>query len=170
MTGAVNMTGVEPETSRSEATPVNMTARKVSDVLTTTTGRHLVALKEEPAHPERLDVERLCKHLADRIEANGSKRPVIGKKWRDAARRMIDIDGRSEEQIRAAIDWCQKDEFWLINIRSMPKLRDQYDRLRQEATFRQKKTQTRNGRQPTSEEFSDIRALARQLDAQEGNR
>jgi hypothetical protein len=78
----------------------------------------------------RDDVEQLCSHLADRVEANGSLRPTIGKKWRDAARLMIDSDGRTEAQIHRAIDWCQDDEFWRANVMSMPKLRKQYDTLR----------------------------------------
>lgn len=84
------------------------------------------------APPETLrdDVERLCTFLADRIEGNGSKRPTITKRWRDAARLLLDRDGRTEDQVRRAIDWCQTDEFWRTNILSMPKLREQYDRLR----------------------------------------
>lgn len=78
----------------------------------------------------RVDVERLCRHLADRIEANGSKRPTVTKGWRDACRLMLDRDGRTEEQVRRCIDWCQDDEFWKGNILSMPKLREKYDQLR----------------------------------------
>ena len=79
---------------------------------------------------EREDVERLCIHLADRIEGNGSKRPTISQNWRDAARLMLDNDDRPEDKIHAAIDWCQDDEFWMRNVMSMPTLRKQYDRLR----------------------------------------
>ncbi len=85
---------------------------------------------KDVAIPDRLDVEQVCRHLADRIEANGSKRPTITKTWRDAARRLIDRDGRSVEQITRAIDWCQDDDFWRSNILSMPKLREKYDQLR----------------------------------------
>jgi len=81
----------------------------------------------------RQDVERLCTHLADRIEANGSLRPEIGKKWRDAARLMLDTEKRTEAQVHKAIDWCQDNGFWRRNVMSMPKLRDQYDRLRLQA-------------------------------------
>lgn len=80
--------------------------------------------------PIRDDVERLCTRLADAIEANGSKRPAITKAWRTACRLLLDRDHRTEEQVAKAIDWCQADEFWRSNILSMPKLRQQYDRLR----------------------------------------
>jgi len=88
------------------------------------------APSSETGKPSRDDVERVCNHLADWVEKNGSKRPNITKKWRDAARLMIDTDKLTEEQIRKAIDWCQQDEFWRANIMSLPTLRKQFDRLR----------------------------------------
>ncbi|WP_031010695.1 hypothetical protein [Streptomyces sp. NRRL F-5727] len=87
----------------------------------------------DPA-PVREDVERLCEHLADRIVQNGSKRPSITKGWRDAARLMLDKDGRTEEAVHRAIDWCQDSDFWRSNVMSMPKLRDKYDTLRLQAS------------------------------------
>jgi hypothetical protein len=99
-----------------------------------------IAVKEPSVNPsslalvEREDVERLCVHLADRIEANGSKRPTVTKQWRTAARLLIDNDARTEKQVRNMIDWCQTDEFWRSNILSMPTLRKQYDKMRLKAT------------------------------------
>jgi hypothetical protein len=90
-----------------------------------------------PVEAPREDVTRLCIHLANRIEANGAKRPTIGKGWHDAARLMLDNDGRTEQEIHGAIDWCQTDEFWRANVLSMPKLREKYDQLRMQAQRRQ---------------------------------
>lgn len=78
----------------------------------------------------RPDVDELCEHLADRIEANGSKRPKVGAKWRTSARLMLDRDGRTLAQAHAAIDWCQDEDFWRTVILSMPTLRSKYDQLR----------------------------------------
>lgn len=86
------------------------------------------------ANPPREDVERICTHLADRVEGNGSVRPTITKRWRDTARLLLDKDGRTEEQVHTAIDWCQDSEFWRSNVMSMPKLREQYDRMRLQAS------------------------------------
>lgn len=83
-----------------------------------------------PEEPTRVDVEQICRHLADAIEANGSKRPAITKRWRTEARLLLDKDERTVQQVLKAIDWCQGDEFWRANVLSMPKLREQYDRLR----------------------------------------
>lgn len=94
--------------------------------------------------PVRDDVGRICLHLADRIERNGSKRPLLKKTWFDAARLMLDRDGRSEADVHAAIDWCQDSEFWRGNILSLPKLREKYDQLRLQA-MRERVTPQRNG-------------------------
>lgn len=85
----------------------------------------------------RPDVEALCEHLAKWVVKNGSKQPKIGKAWRDAARRLMDLDGRTFDQIMRAIDWCQKSKFWRANIRSMPTLREKYDQIRLQAIAEQ---------------------------------
>ena len=79
---------------------------------------------------ERPDVEALCRHLADRIEGNGNRRPTITKEWREEARRLIDNDKLPLEEAHELIDWCQDDGFWSPNILSMRKFRKQYDQLR----------------------------------------
>lgn len=82
------------------------------------------------AETPRPDVERVCAHLADKIAANGSKRPAITDKWRTEARRLIDLDKRPVDEILRVIDWCQADTFWRSNILAMPKLREKFDQLR----------------------------------------
>jgi hypothetical protein len=108
----------------------------------------------------RSDVEAICGHLADRIEANGSKRPAVTQRWRESARRLLDLDGRTEQQVHSAIDWCQGDEFWRSNILSMPKLREKYDQLRLAAARGQP-----NGHKPstTDQRVADALALADRL-------
>lgn len=82
---------------------------------------------------DRPDVERICRHLADRITANGTKRPRIGKTWRKEARLLLDADGRTEEQVHRAIDWSQDNSFWRAHVLSMTKLREKYDQMRLQA-------------------------------------
>lgn len=110
---------------------------------------------------DRLDVERICEHLAEQIEARGSKRPTITARWRNEARLLLDRDGRTEEQAHACIRWLftsthRDARFWRTNVRSMPKLREEYDRLR-ELAERPGAATTRN------QEQSDLlaRAMAR---------
>lgn len=87
----------------------------------------------ELAEAPRADVERICEHLADRVEGNGAKRPSVTKGWRDSARLMLDNDKRTEEEVHGAIDWCQSDDFWRSNVMSLPKLREKFDTLRLQA-------------------------------------
>lgn len=97
---------------------------------------------------DREDVERICQHLADRVEEQTGVRPAVGVAWRRAARLMLDKDHRTEQQVHAAIDWCQDDEFWRVNILSIGKLRTQYIRLRAAATSRR----GMNGKSSTTNE------------------
>jgi len=103
-----------------------------------------------PADADPVIVE-LCEYLAEWIVRNGGKPPTIGVKWYDACRLMIEIDKREPESIRKAIDWCQRNEFWRSNIRSMPKLREKYDTLRLQA-------QSNRGEQSTMDEIDLARA------------
>jgi hypothetical protein len=89
--------------------------------------------RSKPEGTVREDVERLCAHLADRIEGNGAKRPGITQKWRDECRLMLDTDGRTEVQVKNAINWCQSNSFWHSKVLSMPKLREKYDALNLQA-------------------------------------
>jgi hypothetical protein len=81
----------------------------------------------------RPDVEALCARLAELMVGNGCKPPEITKKWRDAARLLLDTDKREFDKAMRLIDWCQKDEFWRTNILSMPTFRRQYEQLRLKA-------------------------------------
>jgi len=120
----------KPQVSGTPAESAGPPTSDALDLSSVVSGGKSKSKSREESQPPRDDVERLCTHLADRIEANGSKRPHIDKRWRDAARRMIDIDDRDEEKAHALIDWCQQDYFWRQNIHSMPTFRRQYDKLR----------------------------------------
>lgn len=90
---------------------------------------------------QRADVEEACELLADLIEKNGTKRPTVNKRWRDAARLMLDKDNIAIADVLGAIRWSQDDEFWRANILSMPKLRQQYPQLRLRAMATQRPAQ-----------------------------
>lgn len=91
---------------------------------------HSDSSSEGAVAPIRDDVNRILDLLDEEIVRNGSKRPSRTKANIDAARLLIDKDGRSVEQIERAIRWCQADPFWRSNILSMVKLREKYDQLR----------------------------------------
>jgi len=56
------------------------------------------------------------------------KRPNI-QTWAKDVDRMIRLDGRTADDIRAVIEWCQSDSFWMNNILSTAKLREKFDQL-----------------------------------------
>jgi hypothetical protein len=116
------------ETTATPADPAPVTVLEPSKI--SPTERSDKRRGSKTPEPDRPDVEQICTRLADRIEANGSKRPTITAQWRTEARLMLDVDGRELEKVIRAIDWCQADPFWHTNILSMPALRKQYDKLR----------------------------------------
>lgn len=85
-------------------------------------------------------------------------------KWRDAARLMLDRDGRAETDIHAAIDWCQDDEFWRANVLSLPKLREKYDALRLQA---QRRTGVTSKQKAEADMFDRMMQRAKQREAQQ---
>lgn len=49
--------------------------------------------------------------------------------WTETVRLMIDMDKRTESEIKMVIEWCQLDSFWKTNVLSMGKLREKFDQL-----------------------------------------
>lgn len=110
-----------------------------------------LALVETPvpaAVDLRPDVEALCTRLATRIVEHGSKAPTVGKGWRNAARLLLDVDGRPLDKALNLIDWCQASSFWRPNVMSMSTFRAKYDRLRLQALEDHAR---RNGQRPGSD-------------------
>ena len=95
----------------------------------------------------RDDVNRICNAMADSVAERTGRRPRITRAWKDAARRMLDLDKRTESDILAAIAWSANDDFWRANILSLPKLRQKYDQLSLQA---QRKRPRNGGRRRAS--------------------
>lgn len=128
-----------PEKPQVKASSVKSTDVEIPDALdfgSVVSGKR--SKPKDMSGASRPDVDRLCEHLARTVTERGCKPPLIGKRWRDAARLMIDKDGRTEQQVHDAIDWSAGHHFWHRNILSMEKLREKYDRLRLDAIAEQK--------------------------------
>ena len=78
----------------------------------------------------RPDIAALLDHLDRNVEANGFRRANRTKKQVDAARLILDRDGRPLDEAHRLIEWATSDEFWRPNIRSMSKFREKYDQLK----------------------------------------
>lgn len=77
------------------------------------------------------DIEMvLSKDLFNRMRLNNEKcREPNLQNWAKSIDAMIRIDGRSVDDIRLLIIFCQSDEFWKSNILSTSKLRQAFDQL-----------------------------------------
>lgn len=141
--------GAENTMGMVHSAPVPYTDEVTNDK-TTSTSANAPKPKRRPSKqkspPDRPEVEALCQHLADRMVANGCKRPRINDEWRVETARLIDLDGRTPEQIRRCIDWATSNRFWRKNILSMPKLRAKYDQLRMAAEEERERAMHANGR------------------------
>ena len=111
----------------------------------------------------RDDVLRLCNLLQDLIVANGSKKPTIGKTWTDAARLMLVADGRAMDAAERLMRWCQVDEFWKVNVLSMPTFRKKYDQIRLKAERERTDRLQQGGRRSKEDQIDDVRALGRRM-------
>ena len=84
----------------------------------------------KPEPEVREDVKAVIEAFQASLDARDVKRGRVTKAWRDAARLMLDRDGRTVEQVQRCCQWLAQDPFWRKNILALPKLREQYDRLR----------------------------------------
>lgn len=62
-----------------------------------------------------------------------AKEPNL-QSWADDMRKLVELDGRSIENVKEVIRWSQRDEFWKGNILSAKKLREKYDQLKVQAS------------------------------------
>lgn len=85
----------------------------------------------EEKDPAIGQADQLCEELAEYIERSGVNRPTITKAWRADMERMIRIDQIEPSRIQACMHWIFRGagDWWIPNIRSPKKLRQQYPQL-----------------------------------------
>lgn len=156
-------------------TPSSSSAADATDQENSTAAEPETKKPRRDLNADRPEVDRLCNLLADLIQENDSDRvrPTVSKAWRDAARRMLDIDHRDAVKAENLIRWCQQDDFWAPNIRSMPTFREQYGQLQPKALadWRRKQAGPSGGRRERDQLDRQAardrrRELARQFDQQ----
>lgn len=83
---------------------------------------------------------QLSQYLFSKILQNNpeSRKPNY-QLWADDIRKMVELDGRTEQQVQGMIDWSQSDDFWKTNILSAKKLREKYDQMKVTANANYKK-------------------------------
>jgi hypothetical protein len=120
-----NRANVERRWKRTEVRTVQRTEYE-NDTETETEIKNKSAL-------ERADVRAIFDAFNASLEERGVKPLTETKRNTDAARLMIDKDGRTLDQILTCIKWVTGNAFWSANILSLSKLRQQYDQLRLQA-------------------------------------
>ena len=75
--------------------------------------------------------DHLVQKLSESIETYKPPTPAKMKGWYRDIERAIRLDGRTQEQLISVIDWIHDGSgtFWIANIKSGKKLRDQFDTL-----------------------------------------
>lgn len=86
----------------------------------------------------RPDIDKIVDLLVTQLRARDCKIPASLTAWRKSARLLLDKDHRNLDEALAVLEWSQHDEFWSSNILSMPKFREQYDKLRLKSGIRSK--------------------------------
>lgn len=86
--------------------------------------------RKQREYDENSSPFKLAKYLYLKIQENdpNAKEPNF-QTWADDARKLMELDKRSKENIYNVINWCQQDEFWSSNILSVKKLRSQFTQL-----------------------------------------
>jgi hypothetical protein len=120
-----------------------------------------------------LDAQAFVEWFLDLLGKTGAKitplTPANRANWALCYDRLIRIDGRSKEQIRAVCEWARNDTFWKRNFMSPMKLRDKKDGVSYFDRFNNQLTNTTtNGntsRKPNARDFENgSRAIGNRYD------
>lgn len=97
--------------------------------------------------------KQLCEEFADHrhLVCPDDPRPKVLKAWVTEMDRMLRLDKRTEVQVRGAIGWLQTEDgsFWNNQVRCVPKLREEFSRLRDEKRRREAVARARQEREST---------------------
>lgn len=85
-------------------------------------------------------LDRLCDWLQKNSPRGVEVDPPVA--WYHEARKLLELDKVSLDYAVQILDWCQQDDFWKMNILSMPKFRKQFNQLEIKA-FNQPKLKAR---------------------------
>jgi hypothetical protein len=129
-------------------------------------------LGEHPPTPRKRGAteehHRLATLLADLVEGNGSLRPGTGDRAADVIRLMVERDGRTLEQVEAAIRWSQRDEFWRSVVLSPRKLRQHFDAMRLRAAEQRANAAGTREEEARRERRAGLRAWVEQSERERG--
>lgn len=107
----------------------------VQQLSTNNNGNNVNKGNKKDSRPKRVYDEtsipyQLATFFVERIKQNNPdfKHPNL-QTWCDEIRKMMELDNRTEEQIKYLIKWVQQDQFEMANVLSPAKLRTRFDGL-----------------------------------------
>gem|GEM_PF-359386 len=109
--------------------------KNIKDITSTKSGKRIY---DDTSPYLQLSEYLFSKMLLNNPEA---KKPNM-QSWADELRKMVELDGRTVEQVKGMIEWSQADDFWKINVLCTKKLREKYDQMRVAANANYKKRKT----------------------------
>ena len=109
--------------------------KNIKDITSTKSGKRIY---DDTSPYLQLSEYLFSKMLLNNPEA---KKPNM-QSWADELRKMVELDGRTVEQVKGMIEWSQADDFWKINVLCTKKLREKYDQMRVAANANYKKKKT----------------------------
>lgn len=133
------VTGVSRAT-RPDPTRTSLTTSSSETATPPSNGRR----KPQSQEPQRDDVDALCNRLRDWMIHNEARPPKITNQWKQQARLLLDQDKCELSKALNLIDWCQQHHFWKSRILSIPKFREQYDKLALQAREEWRSNAARN--------------------------
>lgn len=109
-----------------------------SDFLPEATSNEVAAAQDSGEVPGEVEGDRLCRILADLMAAEDGpsdrvEKMVRSKRWRDAGRLLITVDGVDPAEAEAMLRWSQRDQKWRTKITTVTGFRALYFDLRKDA-------------------------------------
>lgn len=88
---------------------------------------------DNPAADDRPDVELILDTIDAHCDHHDFKKPARTKRNHDAARLLLDNDGRTVDEVVDVLRFVTMNDFWPDKIRSATKLRERFDQLKFQA-------------------------------------
>lgn len=100
---------------------------------------------------------KLAEFMFEEIKKNNPshKKPNLNN-WADDMRKLMELDKKTEEQIRYLVTWTQNDNFEMANVLSPSKLRKRFDQLVLKVKAQKGQSKKPNWQQMTQKSDADI--------------
>ncbi|MDY0396807.1 hypothetical protein RWE15_24035 [Virgibacillus halophilus] len=114
-------------TSNQQATNKQLTTNKNVKNLRT---KEVKDIRRKRVYDETSNFYQLAVFFFEQIKSNNPDHKLPNYQvWADDVRKMVELDKRTEDQIKYLMQWVQQDDFEMANVLSPAKLRKRFDNL-----------------------------------------